>query len=771
MSAIHVVVRPHQPSVGSAASIGAPLTPIQSLLDLVVDGVNITARSGQGPAWSLLSELSHAVAALGRGRRQRATLELHGEELPWRLGIESDGEDTLLSVFRAGACPEVAVFERRVKTVALRSALLEALGEAEALAPRESRGLLRGAAEALRHPWPSYLGRAMPRAARQILLDKTQSFGFGMEAKFRCPPPEARAAAKSEVERSQLEQADLHSLLLEGSLRIVKRPRKVSLTQVQPFLIAERLLLLAEDVMDAWQAERPLFRRVETDGVRLGVRRGGGDAPLTLTVNVGAKGQASKTFSFAELEAADFIAAACTFALKLARLFLETDPGQSRNLRLTALCTTAQSLGERLREAEVDDSLTNPEPDSYRSYGLPRSDSGARGIWSHGARMRFMPRWVASVPGIDLRGTFLCGERIIVGSQRELACIDRASGNVFWRASTAPATSVATPFGVVRLHPDGRIRLYDLKSGQPRFTTHVRPRSGGGVSGALVNAPGLPRLLVVAEGDRSVAAVDLTSGETRWRYTGPHTAQYRMKRAGKLLLLAGGYSALSALDVSTGEIVWRQRDKLRFTGDLAIDHDGAFALCGGPVGPAKIHHMDLWTGNVRWTSELEERPVLQQAPLVTQHQVLVVVRDRRGLGLVALCRQTGKVSWEQAPGLVSPTTAWLTVDDTVVANSASGTLLCIETETGRLRYNHVFSRHVDSDQPRRLEPVLRNGALFVPQHQVHVVRPGDGEVIGTVPSDLIPDLLRVDERCDVYLAEESGHLAAFGAAPKLTLVK
>ena len=76
----------------------------------------------------------------------------------------------------------------------------------------------------------------------------------------------------------------------------------------------------------------------------------------------------------------------------------------------------------------------------------------------------------------------------------------------------------------------------------------------------------------------------------------------------------------------------------------------------------------------------------------------------------------------------------------------------------------MFSRHVDADQPRRLEPVLRNGALFVPQHQVHVVRPRDGEIIGTVPSEFIPDLLRVDERCDVYIAEESGHLAAFGAA-------
>jgi hypothetical protein len=29
----------------------------------------------------------------------------------------------------------------------------------------------------------------------------------------------------------------------------------------------------------------------------------------------------------------------------------------------------------------------------------------------------------------------------------------------------------------------------------------------------------------------------------------------------------------------------------------------------------------------------------------------------------------------------------------------------------------------------------------------------------------------VDECCNVYVAEESGHLAAFGAAPRLTVVK
>jgi outer membrane protein assembly factor BamB len=331
--------------------------------------------------------------------------------------------------------------------------------------------------------------------------------------------------------------------------------------------------------------------------------------------------------------------------------------------------------------------------------------------------------------------------------------------------------SVATPLGIVRIHPDGFIELLDLELGEARFSTRIKPRGAGGAAGALVNAPGLPRLLVVTEGDRSVTAIDLCSGDVRWRFSGRRPASYRLRRAGKLLLVAGGDSALVALDVVSGDVVWRLRDRLSFSGDIAVDKDSAFALAGGPIGPAKLFHVDLWSGKLRWCRELDERPVPGQAPLVSRNRVVVPVKDRRGLGAVAFEPGSGQVAWVHDPGLASPTTAWLTVDDTLVANCASGVLLCIEGETGRLRYNHVFSRHVEADQPRRLEPVLRNGALFVPQHQVHVVRPRDGEVIGCVPSDLIPDLLRVDERCSVYIAEESGHLAAFGVAPKLTLVK
>jgi hypothetical protein len=67
--------------------------------------------------------------------------------------------------------------------------------------------------------------------------------------------------------------------------------------------------------------------------------------------------------------------------------------------------------------------------------------------------------------------------------------------------------------------------------------------------------------------------------------------------------------------------------------------------------------------------------------------------------------------------------------------------------------------------------VLRCGALFVPHTDVAVLRPRDGALLGTIaPTEAIPDLLRVDESCNVYVAEESGHLVAFGALPRLSLV-
>lgn len=761
MSAIEVVVRPRPQTPPSSA-----LGPLDGLFDVIVDGVNITARLGDSQALTVLVDLAQATALISRGTRDRTTLPLHSDEESWEIGLLADGNDALISVYRMGPLPAVAVHERRVDLVALRAALSRAIDESlPSELPLGASAALSAARRLLDFPWPSAVSRPLERVTLPVQPETPGPLAFSAQATF-CRITRALTNGPAPC----VERADLHALLVRGSISATARGRSVRLPGVYPFLFAERLVALAEEVLDAWRSERALVRRVSLDGAQLRVERGPGDGGLSLTLCGRDANRSLEGVTLVELEAPSFVRAAAEFARALGAKFIETDVGQAKNLRLSALLRSAADLEAAVADATFDDSVTNPEPESYRSFGLPRARP-SQGMWDHGAKMRFVPRWAAAIPGIDLRATFHCGERIVVGTQRETACLESTTGQVLWRNAGLRAVSVATPLGIARLHPDGLIELLDLELGEARFSTRVRPRSTSGAAGALVNAPGLPRLLVVAEGDRSVTAIDLVSGEVRWRFTGRRAGNYRLRRAGRLLLVAGGDSALVALDVVSGEVVWRVRDRLAFSGELCVDKDSAFALAGGPIGPAKLFHIDLWSGSLRWSRELEERPVAGQQPLVARNRVVVPVKDRRGLGAIAFEPSSGKVAWTHEPGLASLTTAWLAVDDALVANCASGVLLCIDGDTGRLRYNHVFSRHVDADQPRRLEPVLRNGALFVPQHQVHVVRPRDGEIIGSVPSDLIPDLLRVDERCSVYIAEESGHLAAFGVAPKLSLVR
>ncbi|MBX3181722.1 MAG: PQQ-binding-like beta-propeller repeat protein [Polyangiaceae bacterium] len=759
MSALHVVVRPRP-----QGPPGTPLSSLYGLFDVVVDGVNLTARIGEGEALALLGELGHAVASLATGRHARATLNLYADVEAWELGLERVGEQVLLSVFRSGPVAEVAVFERKVSLQALIDGTRRALAELEppARAPTPVAALVRSARAALERGTPPTRALATPRAPARVQLKTQDGLGLAMAAAFRTGRADQRGAS--------VERADLHALLGLGQLEVSKNGKTARLSDVHLFLIAERLVQIADDLLEAWRSGRALMRRFEVGGARFGLRRGPSDSPVALTLSASQQGPDAPSITFPELKAPALVDGVTRLVRALASAYIEHDPSQRQNLRLLALSSAAASLAERLDDALCDDSLTNPEPESYASFGSRRATRHSVGMWEHGGKMRFMPRWVATVPGIDLRATFLCGDRVVVGAARETACIDRATGEMLWRQPTQRAAAVVTPAGLARLHPDGRVDLVSLDDGEVRFRKQLAPRVPSGASGAVVHTPGLPKLLVVAEGERQITALDLVSGEVRWRHTARRPGAYRMRRAGKLLLTGGGDSSLFALDVTTGDVVWRARDRMPFHADVTIDKDTAFAMSAAASGPCRLHCIDPWTGSELWRADIPEHKARGQAPLVTQEVVIVPTRDKRGVGARAFHRDTGEPLWEQAPGLASATTAWLAVDDAVLINSDAGTFICLDAATGVVRYSHVFSRSVDADQPRRLEPVLRSGALFVPQHEIHVVRPKDGEVIGCVPTDLIPDLLRVDERCDVYVAEESGHLAAFGAAPRLSVV-
>lgn len=758
MSPVDVVLRQDRDHSGSEG-------PLVGVLDIIVDGVNVTARAGRTQGLTLLAELGHSMASLCRGRSTRATAHLCTDGETWELGLEADGADVLLSVFRAGPCPEVAVHERRVLLTDLQKALECALDSAlSGSLPTGHRSILEAAREQLSTGRRG--AKPLPRGLAQDRLSVRAgaSLEFTASAAFRVGPVQEDAVAR-------VERADLHALLLPGQFRVSLGRRNISLGNAQLFLLAERLIWLAEDTMDSWQAARPVFRRLQVEGVRVGIRRGPGDGPVALSLGESVSATSpGKTLTLNDIPTVDFVEGVAHFAEALGERFVTHDPRQAANLRLGVLLESARILRERLSEMRMDDGVTNNERESFKSYGLPSVAPATEGTWSRGGAMRFTPRWVAAVPNVDLRSTFLYQDQFLVGSAREVASLSPRTGEILWRIQSERAATVPTPVGLARLHADGRLRIHDLENGAVRSITRLTPRSGGGAAGALVNTPGLPQLLLVAEGDRAITAVDLVTGDVRWRHRASRPAHFRLRRAGRLVLMSGGDSALTALDVTTGETVWRVRDRLPFSGDIAVEGDSAFALSTSAVGAARLHHIDLWSGVTQWTSFVEEQPVFGQKPMLCRGALIIPTRDRRGTGVLAYSAKTGEPLWDHDPGLSAAATAWCMLDDAVVANSAAGTVLCLDALSGEVRYNHVFSRQVEGDQPRRLEPVLRNGALFVPQHQVAVLRPDSGEIIGELPCDLIPDLLRVDESCNVFVAEESGHLAAYSVAPQLKLV-
>lgn len=761
-------------------------TPPREVLDIFIQGTNVTATVDERHATCVLRDLGSALSTLLAGPRGKAIVRFYDES--WELAVERFGATALLSVYRAGGEPKVLVHERPVVFDEVRQSVVEALGAAIASpdGPASRKSELRTVERLLIDTTDRGAGIdvALPRAENvAVEIDKDAPISIAAEFFLRQgTKSRSRAQGQDEAPRSSVpvessvERADLHALLFRGRLRAEIRGRAVELGEASPFLVAERLLELCKNALAAWERGQAFHVRSNGGGLLLGLRLSAdpsGEESVALVLGSAQLERAGERalYTFPALGLSDVVEAALAFGRSLVRALLRRDRAQGMNLRLSAFRRQLRETEGTLREARKTDSFVNPSPESYRAFA--EGSQTPKGDAQPPSRLRYTPKWRAMVPGIDLRATFLCGDRIIVSSALEMACLDRSTGEMLWKTPASRATSVVTPAGVARVAPDGEVSVHDFGTGEVTLRTWVAPRTSGPQAGCVVSAPGLPRLLIVTEGERHLVALDLLSGEPRWRYAwGKNAGALRLKRAGKLLYVATGDTALTALDVATGSVVWRVRDRLRFRTSPTVDTHGLYAISGAVHGAGQLSIVDPFSGEVRAQRALSGAVTVEGSPLVTNESVVLTLRERDGLRLLGLDRTTAETRFDTKVSVAPVGTSWLPVDDLLVGNTPDGQLLAVSGETGIVRYRHDLGRANESDTPRRLEPILRSGALFVPHVDVHVFRPQDGFRLGTVgPCDAIPDLLRVDEKCDVYVAEESGHLAAFGAGARLSLVR
>ncbi len=774
MRSIEIRLNPAPRSLVAPASGMHPSMRRQAreVLDLFIEGANVTAQVTDTQASCVLRDLAYTIALLSKQPRGKGIVRFYDE--PWELCIERIGSHASLSVYRGGNEPQIAVYNRLVPFLDLVTSASDALdAQVERLGGSVDAQAARNALDAPVAENDTFDTEQFAHST--VVVDHQRDASLSFAAELSLP------VHKLDDQESTVERADLHALLFRGRMFAEVRGRSVDFGECHPFLVAERLVELAGRAFAAFERGILFNVRSEAMSTVVGLRLGN-DASVALTLGSNSRTTKQAVYTFPSLPLVDFLESVVAFGRGLSRTLVRRDRAQTHNLRLSLFRRKVRELSDSVRELTRQDERVNPTPEPYRAFAESTRNSLRSPVGHRPGRLRYVPRWQAIVPGIDLRATFLCGGRIVVSGSHELYCLERDQGEVLWRVPITRGASFVTPGGIARLDAEGLLSVHDFGTGEVTLQTRIEPRFGGPTVGTVVSGAGLPRLLVVTEGEHHWVAIDLTSGERRWRHAWGRgepmsrlgAKAVRIKRIGKLAYVTSGDTALSAIDVLSGDLVWRVRDRLRFRALPTLDHELLFAIAGGMSSLAALHAIDPYSGTARWRSAIPQALTactVEGSPMVAGSTVATAYRDGGHLRLAGYDRDSGKHSWTSAP-IAQPGTSWLAVDDLFIGNTPGAELIALCARTGAQRYRHALSSHLEPDVPRRLEPVLRSGALFVPNSDVRVIRPSDGELLGTIGgTDLIPDLLRVDERCDVYLAEESGHLAAFSAQTKLSIAK
>ncbi|MBW2192030.1 MAG: PQQ-binding-like beta-propeller repeat protein [Deltaproteobacteria bacterium] len=304
------------------------------------------------------------------------------------------------------------------------------------------------------------------------------------------------------------------------------------------------------------------------------------------------------------------IAEAALPILKLAsdllRSLVSSDRGQSRNLRVRALRQEVRALRREIRARRSADSFVNLDPDRLRIHNSGESEEAAAP--SRLPSLQFDERWRICLEGLDANSVFMCGDRLVIATQTHVVAVSRDDGKVLWARPGEASTTLMAGSVLIRLSADGEVELCNVEDGEPYCTTHITPRIGGPPVGLMAGGDNIPPVAVVTEGSHRLVAIDVRTGEPRWRFASRSGGEFRMTKVGRVLLVTCGEEAIHALDIATGEDVWRFAERGCFQFKPLVSNETVIAAAVRGRREGALFAIDLYSGQPRWQRELPGPP-------------------------------------------------------------------------------------------------------------------------------------------------------------------
>ena len=704
-----------------------------------------------------LSELTAATTALAIGAKRKSLLPLVSTAVEYALVRRGDA--VLVSCYGTASAPVVYQLDRAVSLRRLLDTCAQAMVEEASLErdPTARQIAMRVAERALAAKIaPDPEGRITPMNQRGGELDSPSEdvpLAFGYEAAI---------FPSSSPSQSRSSRADVHALLFEGHLWGFVRGRKLSLVQGPILLAAHRMVVAVRTLIDSWDSTRPTHVRLRAGDFQIAMRK---SSHQLVSVELCSSGRGELTAT--SLTIAEAALPVLKLASDLLRSLVAADRGQSRNLRVRALREEVRALRREIRSRRSADSFVNLDPDRLRMHHPGDSEPAPSNETL--PSLLFDERWRICLEGLDANSVFMCGDRLVIATQTHVVAVSRDDGEILWARAGQASTTLMAGSVMIRLSAEGDVELCSVDDGEPYCTTQITPRIGGPPVGLMAGGGKIPPVAVVTEGSHRLVAIDVRTGEPRWRFASRSGGEFRLKKVGRILLVTCGEDALHALDLATGEDVWRFAERGCFQFKPLVSRETVVTAAVRGPREGTLFAVDLFSGAPKWRAELGGPPTSDPCGA---GQAVLISRAGKDTSLMAHCLQSGERRWQtRDPGLGIGGSG-LTVDDAWIVNAPFGQLSALDVQTGQVRWTTNLADALADEIPRRLEPVLRGGALFVPASSVHVVRPADGRKLSaSLPCELVPDLVRVDERGWVYVAEESGYLAGYAPKPTLTLIR
>ena len=629
-------LRPRRP-----AETSLNLLELRDIIDIVIDGSNLTASIPEEAIFGLVGALLSSLVDLVDQTSKKAIIEFHHE--PWEMVLVPDGSTLLVSLYSIDRRRRVVARDLGVDVRHFVDALCEVgeqlLTELFGVSDRfssdpqvrsisQSLAKLRRTPRIQLPPRPGVDGDVAPRMA-------TTSSAGGLSLGYRID------AADSALQAYRGEHVfDLHCLLVDGKLDAEFDGQQLVLCDDNPFLGMCSLLDRTRQLFNQLESHAHAHFVLDEPVAHMDFTVTGEGSRWTL----GARCQVDGHWRECALEPA----ACLDILVSLAELFVQDLLELNAHMGVNHRFIDFKDEVEKLRQWHRDlcgNNLYHDRPEDYlRRLGHiePTEVQGPEAAecpWPMSSIHTLFPhrRWTLLDEHIDFDSFALDSQTVTLTTSKAVQCLELEDGSERWRydfLTTGSGTKAIPLSDSLLATTDGgdRLLVMDRQDGSVEAAVDV-----GDCWRQLMGAAQYEEQNLVVAGRRSgeIVGIDDREEEVRWRHSlGPAELQ-QIICTGPLVCCQSTEGVIKALNPRTGETLWKIRPAGTPQLPLRLHQGRIYAIAHEPLHRGStVIALYPYTGRTVWQVRL---PGFASGPPSFIDQWMIIPVERHGqLALTAI---------------------------------------------------------------------------------------------------------------------------------------